>query len=295
MTFLPPGKRTIMSGVSREPSAETDSFKSKSQVLEHSGRLDYPAQLQFSPLASHVGRTQRLHQPPGLRLQHVLRQLQRFELLGQRRRRADAILLDLLELAVHVGERFLQRLDHLVDRALAPFEIEFRRLLEFAERRSRQLEEGLIVPAEGFGRERRERITQLDLGLLNQRELLGGAAAFGSDLGLETRALVAGVGEGFLGPGQRGLQASQLRLHVLGTCLGGRHCPSELRPYLGGATLRLCMRDEPGRGHADDCNHQEKDGLGKHQTKFRRKMSKVPALPGERSPTVTHSLRRHAE
>ena len=137
----------------------------------------------------------------------------------------------------------------------------------------------MIVPAKGFGGERRERITQLDLGLLNQRELLGGAAAFGGDLGLETRAMVAGVGEGFLGPGQRGLQASQLRLHVLGTCLGGRYCPSELRPYLGGATFCLCMRDKPGRGYADDCNHQEEDGLGKHQTKFRRKMSKVPARP----------------
>ena len=73
-----------MSGVSRAPSASTDSFRSKSQVLEHARGFDDAAQLQLAPLPAHVRRAERLDEAAGFDLQRLLRHMERAKLLGQR-------------------------------------------------------------------------------------------------------------------------------------------------------------------------------------------------------------------
>ncbi len=77
-----------MSGVRRMPSAEADSLRSKSRSSSIPAALDDAAKLQLAPLAADVGRAERLHEPSGLGLQRLLRQVQRSQLLGERRGRS---------------------------------------------------------------------------------------------------------------------------------------------------------------------------------------------------------------
>ena len=112
-----------MSGVSREPSAATDSLRSKSQYLEHARGFDHAAQLQLTPLSADVRRAQRLRRAARFDLQRLLRLVQRAKLLGQRGRGADAVLLDFLQLAVDFVQRLSERLHEVLDGLVPAVEI----------------------------------------------------------------------------------------------------------------------------------------------------------------------------
>ena len=151
--------------------------------------------------------------------------MQRAKLFGQRRRAADAVLLDLLQLDVDFAERLLERLDEILDGFVPAVEVHSGRLLELGERRLRQIQERLVVPPERVGRQRRECLAQFLFRVLQESELLGRCPAFGRQLGLEPRA-------------RRGE-------------LGGK-----LRSNDGHLAIRLRSHDEP---HADGEQQAEGD------------------------------------
>ncbi len=161
-----------MSGVNRVPSASTDSFKSKSQVLQHAGRFDDAAELELTPLAADVRRAQRLHEPAGFHLKGMLRLMERSKLLGQRGRGPDAVLFDFLKLAVDFRERLLERLHEIFDGLLTAVEIHPSRFLEFRQRGLCEIEKGLIVLAERVGGQRRERFAELFLCIFQKGQLV---------------------------------------------------------------------------------------------------------------------------
>ena len=69
------------------------------------------------------------------------------DLLTQLRVRADAVLLELTDLAVNFFEGLFQRLDQIADCALASLEFAFRCLLKCFEVLFREIEKGLVVTA----------------------------------------------------------------------------------------------------------------------------------------------------
>jgi hypothetical protein len=75
----------------------------------------------------------------------------RLELLGEARVVAVALLLDLLELAVHAVESLVDGLDQLAHGLLAALEIGRGPLLELAEGGASQIQERLVVLAERLG------------------------------------------------------------------------------------------------------------------------------------------------
>ena len=101
--------------------------------------------------------------------------------------RADAILLDLLQLAVDQGERLFKRLDELFDRLLPSGHLDARGLLELAERGPRESEERLVVLPQRVGGQRGEGVAHPRLGLRQQRQLLGRRAALRGDFCLQPR------------------------------------------------------------------------------------------------------------
>ena len=157
----------------------------------------------------------------------LLRDLQGAKLLGERRLRADAVLLDLLQGAVHTRQRFLQRCDQFFDRLVAAVEIGPRRLLELRERRPRQLEKRLIVLSQRVRRERRERFSELGLRIAQDRELFASRPPLALQLRFETRRELPGIVQLVLQAivhliACRELVRSQLRAHQRDVPLGPR-------------------------------------------------------------------------
>src|SRR5258707_8305514 len=146
-------------------------------VLEHPGHLDDAAQLHLAPAAAHVRAVaQRADEVARFAPQLLLRLHQLTHLLGERRVRALARDLELLQLHVHLLERLLQRRDEVLDR-----------LLLLAELRGRELEERLIVLAQRIGGERVEARPLVVLRALEER----GPRALVPELDLERAALRA--------------------------------------------------------------------------------------------------------
>ena len=81
-----------------------------------------------------------------------------------------------------------ERLDEVLDGLLPAVEVDTGRLLEFAERRLREIQERLVVLPERVGRQRREVPRAVLFRVLQQGELFGRCPAFGRQLGLEPRA-----------------------------------------------------------------------------------------------------------
>ncbi len=135
-------------------------------VLEHAGHLDDAAELDLAPAAADVRPVaQRTDEVPGLAAQVLLALGEDPDLGREIGVGAGARDLELLELAVDLLERLLQRPDEMLDG-----------LLLLPELRGGQLEERfVVVPERGRG-ERVEPLGQLPLGLLEQRHLLLAAA-----------------------------------------------------------------------------------------------------------------------
>ena len=78
-------------------------------VLDHPRHLDHPPELHLAPAPAHAGRPQGLHQVAGLGVQPMLRLGHRLDLLEQRRVGAGPRELDLVQRAVHPGQRVAER------------------------------------------------------------------------------------------------------------------------------------------------------------------------------------------
>jgi hypothetical protein len=109
---------------------------------------------------------------------------------------------------------------------VAAFEIVLRRLLELGERRLREIEKRLVVLPERVGRERRERLAQLRLGVLQQRELFSGRLPLPGQLGFEARARRCELG-------------------------------CELRACTRHPGVAVCAHDEPNRNWEENHEHRE--------------------------------------
>ena len=83
-----------------------------------------------------------------------------------------------LEALAFAAERLLatdwrSAADEVLDRLLTAVEIGAGVLLELDQRRLRKIEERLVVPAQGVGRQRRECLAQFLFRVLEERELVG--------------------------------------------------------------------------------------------------------------------------
>ena len=148
-------------------------------VVEHARHLDHAPELDLAPAAAHLRRAERLHQVPGLGLQRLLGLRHRPDLLDQPGVGRDALLLDLLQLAVDPRERLLDRPHQVAHRLLPSFEVRRGALLKLAELGLGEREEALVVLPERLGGERGEGVAQTGLGALKQRDLFAGGAALG--------------------------------------------------------------------------------------------------------------------
>ncbi len=119
---------------------------------------------------------------------------------------------------------------------MAAVEVHPGRLLELGERGLGEIEERLVVAAQGVGRQRRERLAQFLFRVLEERELVGRGAAFGRQLGFEARA-------------RRGELGGELRSH-------DGHLAVGLRPH-----------DEPHADGEQQANGDQADDDEGHETK----------------------------
>ena len=137
-------------------------------MVEHTGHLDHPLELQFAPATPRLRRSQRLHQVGGLGLQLTLRLRQRPHLLGQRGIGIDARLLDAGDLLLELLERALHRRHQLAKRLLALLQLTAGNFLLSLERQLGQFQETLVVALQrirGQGLERLDHIDTLGIGL----------------------------------------------------------------------------------------------------------------------------------
>src|SRR5262249_50897893 len=129
-------------------------------ALEHACRLEHAAKLQLSPLTADVRGAQRACEAARFQLECGLCLGERSKLFSETRMGGGAIAIDFLQLRIDLTERFLERENEIGDGLLAYGEIAGRRLLEFSEFFLRQIQESLIVPGKGVGRECGERVLQ---------------------------------------------------------------------------------------------------------------------------------------
>ena len=173
-TCLPPGRRTIDVGAEAAVLGGGDALLVEVAVGEHAGDLDDAAELDLAPAAAHRRRAQRLDQVAGLGLEAgaayaasdftcslergVLRRCAASRPRRAWRRRVAADVAD--------------RLDEVGDRLLARLELAGGALLELAQRGPGQIEKRLTVALQRLGRQRREGLAQLLLGVAEQADLL---------------------------------------------------------------------------------------------------------------------------
>src|SRR4029453_17991648 len=100
---------------------------------------------------------------------------------------------DAAQARVHALERLAHRTEQLVDGGLARLEIALGALLELAELRAREVEEGAVVPVERLPRQRLERLAQPRLARLVIRLALGRQAALSVERRLQARVRLAAL------------------------------------------------------------------------------------------------------
>ena len=124
-TFLPPGRRTIRSGVSRPPSAVDRFLEIEVAVL----RACRPLRRRGAAAARPIGRGRSASAAPARggpvsACSVCCAACSDLSCSVSADVRADAVLLDLLELGVDQAQRLLQRLDEVLDRLLASVEVD---------------------------------------------------------------------------------------------------------------------------------------------------------------------------
>ena len=132
----------------------------KIAVLQHASQLDHAPELHLTPLAARLRGPQGAHQRCRFIRELVLRFTHQPQVLVQRGMANCAFLVELLQFFVDALQPFVHRLHQLVDRQPPRVEVCTGHLLVLAQRRLREIEEGLIVGLQRLGRERRERFAQ---------------------------------------------------------------------------------------------------------------------------------------
>ena len=136
-------------------------------ALDHARQLDDAAELDFTPLAADVRRSQRARQPFGGGMQFLLSSDDRAQLRGDGAVAAFTCLVGVGQLCLHAPERFLHR----------------------RQQRRRAMHEVIAIVTERVLRQRRKRLTHLRLGQRPRRTLLVECALRGAELGAEPRRL----------------------------------------------------------------------------------------------------------
>ena len=129
-----------------------------------------------------------MHEPAGLDLQGVLSLVQRAQLFRQGRVGTDPVLLDFAQLEIDLRQRFLERLDEILDGLLPSIQVEPGGVLKLGQGCLREIEKRLVVLPEGIRRERGEGVAQLRLGILEERQLFRRSSPLGVELGFEAGA-----------------------------------------------------------------------------------------------------------
>jgi hypothetical protein len=210
-------------------------------ILEHAGHLDDTLELDLAPAAAHLRRAQRADEVLRLQLQCLLRLCQCADLLGQRAVRGCADLLEVANACVDLVERLAQRLDQSVDLAGARLELALRELMLLTQRVARDLEERLVVLRQCVCGQSAERISEFALGVIDQRDLLGGRAAFLLEA-LRERAGLDARGRDLALQLQQRASCSRCDSTRRASC---SRCIAKMRVHRARAAARQCAR----RGH----------------------------------------------
>ena len=180
-----------MSGVNRPSSPATDSFKSKSQELSMPAASTTRRSWSSPHWPRTLGERSAWTSRPVSVCSVCCASCSDTQLLGQRRVRSDPSLLDLLQLSVDAGsDSFSGWIISSIAR-WRPSRLRFA-LLEFPERCFRQLEEGIIVLAQGV-RRRGERVAKLDSACCMSASLPAAPWRSASSLGAKTRPVLLHV------------------------------------------------------------------------------------------------------
>ena len=144
-------------------------------VLDHAGQFHDLAQLDFAPVPSHVGLTERLHELAGFALERAQARAHLLELLGQRGIGGNAVFLDGAQLQIHRLQGVGERANELGDGGLASIEIAFHLLVGSLQRGLGQRRQRLAVGLQGLGGHRAERVAQGLFGVGEDRVPLVGS------------------------------------------------------------------------------------------------------------------------
>ncbi len=155
-------------------------------AIDHAGELDDALQLELAPAAADAGPLERVDQTRGLRAQVLARRVERAQTLDELRAALRAAALGVLDLAVHLIERFRHRREQLFDGLLARVDVGGGFGARLLQPRFGEMQERLVVGLERLGAERLKRFAQPAFGVLVRLQPLGMNGAISFELGLET-------------------------------------------------------------------------------------------------------------
>jgi hypothetical protein len=165
----------------------------------------------------------------------------------------------------------------ILDRFVPAVEIEFRRLLEFGQRRAREFEERLIVLSQRLGRQRGECLAELRFGVAEEQQLFGCRPPFGLKGSVKpggvlprSRQLVVQRAHNRFACGELTLKIVRMLRGGVGSC-GTAGC---LRPELSSDHRNFAVCAGPEDQPEGRDNHTEENQLNSktqtHVPKFRR-------------------------
>ncbi len=153
-------------------------------VLDHPGELDDAFELKLAPPAANTRALERVDQPRRLGAQTLARRVERRDALHQLRAGFDTPALGVLDLAVHLLERLLQRREQTFNRHLPRVDIGSRLVPRLPQPGFGQVEKPPVVRVERLGAQRLERVAEGCLGFLvgPQAFILGRPISFRGNL-----------------------------------------------------------------------------------------------------------------
>jgi hypothetical protein len=135
-------------------------------VFDHIRQLDHALELNFAPSAAYVGRAEGGRQPAGFGAELSLGLEQCADLLGQSGISPGAGGLQVLDLAIDLGQRFADGPHQVGDSLLAQRQIATGGFLGMFQAGLGEVQEGLVVGLQGFGRKRLESVGELLAGVI---------------------------------------------------------------------------------------------------------------------------------
>ncbi len=135
-------------------------------MLDHAGQLDDAFELKLAPPAADARALERIHQPRRLGAQTLACRVERRDALHQLRAGLDAPALGVLDLAVHLLERLLQRREQTLNGLLPRVDIGRRLVPRLPQPGFGQVEKSPVVRVERLGAQGLERVAEGCFGFL---------------------------------------------------------------------------------------------------------------------------------